>query len=170
MLGSRSNTPTVTGPFYITAAHCADVVSRLHEQLASCGAEVSRVDPSQPEACGLDRRFAMIDSCRLVIAEVSEADASVGAELAYAIHSRRIPTLCLVRKGVTSPLVGGPGGLVHRLLSVVEYDGVEEMRAAVDEFAFPAVEPGRIFVIEGGDGAGKQTQTAMLLERLRSDG
>ncbi|KAJ9444390.1 Thymidylate kinase [Diplonema papillatum] len=41
---------------------------------------------------------------------------------------------------------------------------------AIEDFLSPAVTPGRIFTIEGGDGAGKQTQAAMLVDRLRSDG
>jgi hypothetical protein len=40
----------------------------------------------------------------------------------------------------------------------------------LSDFFYVAPVPGRVFTIEGGDGTGKQTQSEMLVERLRSDG
>ena len=51
-----------------------------------------------PDGSGL-RRQAWLDECELVVAEVSGASAEVGAEVMYALHKRRVPTLCLVERG-----------------------------------------------------------------------
>ena len=36
-----------------------------------------------------------------MVAEVSGASADVGAEVFYALHKCRVPTLCLVERGTT---------------------------------------------------------------------
>lgn len=44
-----------------------------------------------------------------------------------------------------------------------------QVAAIASYFAFPTA-PGRVIVIEGGDGSGKQTQTGLLIAKLRSIG
>jgi len=89
----------------------------------------------------------------------------------YALHRRRIPTLCLWRRGAGGAFAASLGsGMAHPLLTTGEYEDDAEAEALVDQFAAPPESPGRIFVVEGGDGAGKQTQSALLRERLRAEG
>jgi hypothetical protein len=115
------------------------------------------------------RRLAAIDAAELVVADVSDADATVGAEVSYALFRRRCLTLCLCRRGSPgSTFMQGLAG--HPLLTTFEYEDATQAEAEAVAFATPPESPGRIFVIEGGDGAGKQTQSRMLLERLRAEG
>ena len=115
------------------------------------------------------RRLAAIDAAELVVADVSDADATVGAEVSYALFRRRCLTLCLCRRGSPgSAFMHGLAG--HPLLTTFEYEDATQAEAEAVAFATPPESPGRIFVIEGGDGAGKQTQSRMLLERLRAEG
>lgn len=164
------------GPIYFTAAACfasssstllARLLARLQQygSLASAGASQAMI-----EAAGCAERLKWIDDAELVVAEVTDADSAVGAEVMYALHKRRVPTLCLVKRAAASAAPPALRGLTHPLLTVAEYADADEAEALVDSFACPPDEPGRVFVIEGGDGAGKQTQTAMLLARLRDEG
>lgn len=176
----RSTTPSLSGPIYLVVATISDgsdVQPRLVTQLQECsgGAVVTssaveaavRSEVGEEVGAAVARRLAAIDEAELVVAEISDADALVSAEVMYALHRRRCPTLCLWRRGHGGALAAG---LSHPLLSMVEYAEDSEAEAAVRSFATPPESPGRVFVIEGGDGAGKQTQTVMLLERLRSEG
>ena len=182
---SRSVTPNLSGSIYLVVASVGDgasellqsrLLSRLQECSGGAVTTASAVEVAARAEVGEEagavgaRRLAAIDDAQLVVADVSEADATVGAELMYALHHRRCPTLCLSRKGSAA---GGSftGGLAaHPLLTVVEYGDDAEAEAGAAAFATPPESPGRIFVVEGGDGAGKQTQSRMLLERLRSEG
>jgi len=172
-------------PIYLVVAAAGDgaadhLQSRLLTRLQECaGAAVttaSAVEASVWAEAGaaedgmmVGRRLAAIDEADLVVAEVSDADAAVGAEVVYALHRRRCPTLCLCKRGAAGSafLRGLP---THPLLTAIEYDAPADAEAEAAAFATPPESPGRIFVIEGGDGAGKQTQSRLLIERLRSEG
>ena len=109
-----------------------------------------------------------LDGCEALVADLSGCDATVGAEVVYALHTRRIPVLCLRRAGASElPAIEA---LAHPLLTCSVYAGAAEAALAVERFLTPPAQPGRIFVVEGGDGAGKQTQTAMLRARLEGLG
>tara|TARA_B110001452_G_scaffold249905_1_gene237767 strand:- start:4158 stop:5246 length:1089 start_codon:yes stop_codon:yes gene_type:complete len=162
--------PTIGTKIYWTAA-CAssrtELLARLLERLQTHGAVFGDVPANNVAEDGLGaRRQGWLDEAEIVVAEVSGASADVGAEVFYALHKRRVPTLCLVERGTRVGMLTNP----HPLLTTVEYGSEAEAAEAIDNFASPPVVPGRIFVVEGGDGAGKQTQSAMLRERLTREG
>ena len=72
----------------------------------------------------------------------------------YALFRKQIPVLILEGDSKTIPLTSE---LLH-------------LSSDIDSFLSPSKERGRIFTIEGGDGAGKETQTRMLVERLTKEG
>jgi len=109
-----------------------------------------------------------LDGSQALVADISASDASVGAEVSYALHKCHIPVLCLRKRGV--PAVRAIEASGHPLLTVCEYGDDADAASAIDGFLTPPASPGRIFVVEGGDGAGKQTQTALLRERLTGMG
>jgi dTMP kinase len=85
------------------------------------------------------------------------------ADLSYAIFTKRIPSLCLAKSALRCE--DRP-----ELLEDYESLQVSSAEEAIKLFfSFPGV-AGRVFVIEGGDGAGKQTQTALLVKRLSEGG
>ena len=97
------------------------------------------------------------------------------ADVAYALHARQIPVLALLPTGAEAEAVAAAWGAGHQrgqtgtgrhpLLTCFVADS-----SSVSMFlTFPA-QRGRVFVIEGGDGAGKQTQVAMLKARLIAEG
>ena len=158
---------------YWTTAACATsrqtLLAQLLSRLERHGTVLSDLKNNAELAeagSASQRRQGWMDDCSLVVAEISDASADVGAEISYALHRRRVPTLCLIERGLTVPAMLADDA--HPLLTTVEYAGEEEAAAAIAEFVSPSVVPGRIFVIEGGDGAGKQTQSAMLRERLQA--
>ena len=173
------------GPIYLAVASSmgdgGELLRQLQTRLETCrnGAPVTTALAAEVaahatvgEEAGAPgaRRLAAIDGAELVVAEVSHADANIGAEVMYALHCRRVPTLCLWRRGMGGAFAASVSGMVHPLLTAVEYESTSDAEAAITTFASPPEEPGRIFVVEGGDGAGKQTQSRMLLERLRAEG
>lgn len=92
---------------------------------------------------------------------VTESQTLQDADVAYAVFVARIPSLTLQPCEPLSPLLAAPVGQTAA-------DEAAE-RLIRDFFTFPE-ERGKVLVIEGGDGAGKETQTKMLVERLRRDG
>ena len=160
---------------YWTTAACATsrqaLLTQLLSRLERHGTVLSDLKNNAELAearTASQRRQGWMDDCSLVVAEISDASADLGAEIAYALHRRRVPTLCLIERGLPVPTMLADDA--HPLLTTVEYAGEEEAAEAIAEFVNPSVVPGRIFVIEGGDGAGKQTQSAMLRERLQREG
>ena len=178
MLGSRSTTPSAPQCIYLTVAAALPregllprLLSRLREyggEAVSCGPELDRLvreEVGAADAVGgaaAARRLSAIDGAELVVAEISEADATVAAEVMYALHRRRVPTLCLWRRECESAFTASlTGDAAHPLLTTGVYSDEAEAEALIDAFAAPPEMPGRIFVVEGGDGAGKQTQYAV---------
>jgi dTMP kinase len=115
-------------------------------------------DPFDME--GPQRRQAAFQC--LITADHADADA------AYALYTRRVPVL-LLRGGIGAPEFAAQEG--HPLLTVASEATTAGAAAdAVGRFlTFPEAE-GRVFVVEGGDGAGKQTQVARLVARLVQEG
>ena len=176
-------TPTLPmSPIFLTISTSTDMSMFNHMQarLVECTHGAAILTPwsvatslrrelgeAEAEAGMAAARLHALDGAELLVAEVSDADAGVGAEVMYALHNVRIPVLCVHRKGTSCAMLSG---ISHPLLTTGEYADEAELDALLDEFATPPEQPGRIFVVEGGDGAGKQTQSAMLRERLRSEG
>jgi dTMP kinase len=172
-----------TSVYLVAASACpTDLFGQLRNALgACCGGEAAVLTPEciersaraelgEEEAAHVlgARRLSAIDGAELVVAELSGADASVGAEVMYALHRRRVAVLCLWRRGEGGAFAAGLPE--HPLLTAHEYADADAATALVEAFATPPEQPGRIFVVEGGDGAGKQTQSAMMRERLRAEG
>ena len=123
-------------------------------------AELGRqFDPEVPRPKDLAAKF----DC-LITADASDCDA------AYALYAKRVPVLLLRREGCDA-VVAFAGHQGHPLLTVAPELGTEaDVADAVRAFfAFPEAE-GRVFVVEGGDGAGKQTQVARIVDRLAKEG
>ena len=155
---------------YLTACvsgRGTELLARLRERLLQYGAVLCPLLGDDAVA-GCAQRQSMIDSSAAVVADMAAADASVGAEVFYALHQRRAPTLCLVPSGDPTPPMFDDNK--NPLLHVAKYCDAAEADAAIDAFLKPPEQPGRLFVIDGGDGAGKQTQTAALIARLRDEG
>jgi dTMP kinase len=112
--------------------------------------------------------MSSLDGSEALVADISGSDTTVGAEVAYALHKCRIPVLCLRRRGASA--VRAIETSVHPLLTCHEYADDSSAASAIADFLTPPTSPGRIFVVEGGDGAGKQTQTALLRDRLTGMG
>lgn len=93
----------------------------------------------------------------------SKLFAMIDGEIMYALYEKKVPVLQLFLEK-NSPVRS------HKLLTVCQnYESVENQKQAVKNFfTFPAT-AGRVIVVEGGDGAGKQTQVKMLVDRLRSE-
>lgn len=75
---------------------------------------------------------ALLDRCDAVVAEVTVPSLGVGYEIAYALHYRNKPVLCLCRTGThLSAMLSGnttPG------LRVVFYEALAEALAKIDQF------------------------------------
>lgn len=129
-----------------------------------------RLDQYGPvrDAGGGGELVSVVDGSQALVADITGADAEVGAEVMYALHKCRIPVLCLRKRGAPAVRTIETSG--HPLLTCREYADLTEASSAIDGFFTPPSSPGRIFVVEGGDGAGKQTQTALLRERLTGMG
>lgn len=95
------------------------------------------------------------------------------SDVAYAVHGMQIPTLSLDVESSVSNVMSAPLHLfddVEQLCGTMSNGADEKIRDAIGRFFdFPEV-PGRIFVIEGGDGAGKETQTKLMITRLQAEG
>ena len=97
--------PTLGTKIYWTAA-CAssrtELLARLLERLHEHGAVLGDMPANNLAEDGRGaRRQGWLDEAELVVAEVSGASADVGAEVFYALHKCRVPTLCLVERGTT---------------------------------------------------------------------
>jgi len=69
-----------------------------------------------PQGRGEDgaQRQGWIDGADAVVAELSGPDATVGSEIFYALHKRRVATLCLVPRGTPAlPMLEGNTHQIH---------------------------------------------------------
>jgi dTMP kinase len=106
------------------------------------------------------------DDYEICILHAATASPTVGMILIYALYRKQIPVLVLGPAEALSSFQD----LRHDLLTVTKCDDESKLQGICEEFLrFPET-PGRIFTFEGGDGAGKQTQTRMLVERLSAEG
>lgn len=119
-----------------------------------------------------------LERSTMLIADLSQpVDArrafEAGMEISHALFRSRIPTLCVWQVDGDDRLCPLP--LLDQwrgdpLLFLRPYEDEAQLVAAIDSMLAPVEAPGRVFVVEGGDGAGKQTQTAALVARLRREG
>jgi dTMP kinase len=117
-------------------------------------------DPCEPLPTDLASKF----DC-LITSDAADCDGS------YALHCRRIPVLYLRLDDLNAPaapVFAAVNG--HPMLATSEILSRVQVGKAVERFLSFPVQEGRVFVLEGGDGAGKQTQTANLVKQLRTEG
>eukprot|EP00906_Rhabdomonas_costata_P035210 RCo049479 len=113
----------------------------------------------------------------LVLHSSGGVTASAAAMLCYGLYSRHLPALLLMPSAAATAAADVLAGLglssdpiAAALLEVQTYEDSSAMLAACERFLdFPS-QPGRIITVEGGDGAGKETQARLLVDRLRSEG
>ena len=112
----------------------------------------------------LDEATCFISNCEL---------GPMSPHVAYALYTKQIPVLCLQNsKGVSAWPVAERRDK-HPLYEDLDSLGQASAEAAISTFlrSFrPIRERGKVIVVEGGDGAGKETQCKMLVLRLRADG
>jgi dTMP kinase len=126
-------------------------------RIAQWREELGVFDPLVKRPSALDQRFEAF-----VTMDAADCDAT------YALHTKRIPVLYLKRE--TGEELSFTSEENHALLRVATCGSEEAQTAAIESFfTFPAT-AGRIFVVEGGDGSGKQTQVALLVRRLQEEG
>ena len=94
-------------------------------------------------------------------------DATSIAEVTYALFSKKMPVL--VDHSLHETLASQLGQSVKKNPLLERIPPGEDESAVKSFFHFPETS-GRIFVVEGGDGAGKQTQVKLLCDRLTKEG
>jgi len=107
-----------------------------------------------------------------VLVCVTDSPPTMGqmASCSHALFRKRIPVLVCAPSSVRSEVSAAFDGECQALLKVDQCDTEGEIEAAVASFLTPPAEEGRVFVVDGGDGAGKQTQTALLVQRMKEEG
>jgi dTMP kinase len=121
------------------------------------------VQPSQQRRSELDD----VENC--LVCYVTESKTVADADVAYAVFVAEIPTLTLTPSDSLSPLLytaessemdGRVAGLQHFFANRPSSSSLSSSVALCNA--------PQVVVMEGGDGAGKQTQTALLVRRLQS--
>ncbi len=102
----------------------------LTEHVASQNVEADEGDMTDQEIYTQD--VAFLDRSDAVVAEVTVPSLGVGYEIAYALHVRRAPVLCLCRAG--TPLSAMLTGNTHPGLTLAFYQDTAGALAAVDRF------------------------------------
>lgn len=152
---------------------CPQLQARLKEIAAHAYGTVTYVDVSEGDGNAFiaawheryggavqpssQRQQELDDIEHCFVCYVTESKTVGDADVAYAVFVAEIPTLVMRPSEVVSPL-----------LFVAEGESVEAREASLHRFfAAPAsAAPAEVIVVEGGDGAGKQTQTDLLVRRI----
>jgi len=118
------------------------------------------------------REKSRIDASDCVIAEVTSPSSGVGGEIVYAlVHNK--PVVALFYKEAEnnlSPMIAGnPSD--HLYLEHYEDDNIGlKLKHFFDEVKTLQKRKGKLIVIDGGDGSGKATQSALLKAYLEKHG
>jgi len=119
------------------------------------------------------REKKYIDSSYCVVAEVTSPSTGVGSQIAYAFSSDT-PVLALFykdSKNLLSPMItGNPSDHLY-----IEHYDEDNLKIKIKNFLKHVAKnnknrKGKLIVIDGGDGSGKQTQAKLLVKYLRLEG
>lgn len=113
-----------------------------------------------------------IEEADCVIAEVTKPSSGVGGELVYALTAHK-PVLALFYKDAPNELsamiAGNPSD--HLFLEHYDEDSLAIiLKHFVEQVVVEKNRRGKLIVIDGGDGSGKTTQSALLISYLSSQG
>ncbi|KPI83252.1 thymidylate kinase-like protein [Leptomonas seymouri] len=131
----------------VSGGHSSDFIAAWHERYGGA------VQPS------LRRQRELDDAERCLVCYVTESKTVAQADVAYAIFVAGIPTLTMTPSDPLSPLLHSAAGecMEAKVESLQRFFGGPSSANAPE-----------VIVIEGGDGAGKQTQTALLVQRIKA--
>ncbi len=116
------------------------------------------------------REKQAIDDADCVIAEVTKPSSGVGGELVYALTHHK-PVLALFYKDAPNELstmiIGNPSDHLY----LEHYDEMSLpiiLKHFLEQVVIEKDRKGKLIVIDGGDGSGKTTQSAMLISYLEA--
>ena len=114
-------------------AHMIDFVDELgHTALAESNEKFNASIPLTDKQI-YKRDIKWIDSCQLMIAEVSGPSLGVGFEIAYGLFQKQIPVLALVYAEVRN-LSAMLSGCASPLLTIERYAHVDEIKNIIREY------------------------------------
>ena len=116
------------------------------------------------------REKSAIESADCVVAEVTKPGNDVGGELVYALTHHK-PVLALFYKDATNQLSAMITGNPSDHLYLEHYDEMSLpiiLKHFLEQVVIEKDRKGKLVVIDGGDGSGKTTQSAMLIQYLES--
>lgn len=124
------------------------------------------------------RERYQIDQADFVIAEVSKPSLGVGAEIVYALSARK-PVLALVRTNyedrISPILLGNPSENLYlefyrdKDIPAIISKFIKSIKALTEYKKILKRKRGKLIVIDGGDGSGKTTQVAILVDYFKKN-
>lgn len=149
------------------------ILKKLNHQVLSEQIAEQKITADKKLTSGeiFTRQRRNIDNCSCVVAEVTQPSTGVGSEISYAL-SNKTPVLALFykdSKNLLSPMIAGnPSDNLY-----IEHYNKDNLKIKIKNFLRHVAKngkmrKGKIVVIDGADGSGKQTQAELLFSYLKS--